>query len=220
MKVSNNCKPKTAFLFDLDGVLIDSETCYTRFWTDVAHRYRPDISDLAMIIKGTTLDNILNTYFPTDLHTRIIDEINDFEKNMKYGIKPGVTELLTSLKERDIPAVMVTSSNNEKMHSLWTQQPGLRSFFTNIVTADMISRSKPDPEGYLLGAEMAGANIRHCCVFEDSLQGVMAGRNAGAYVVGIAGTLPPDTLAPYSDRVTNTLENFDVDALTTILVSR
>lgn len=209
-----------ACLFDLDGVLIDSETEYTRFWKKVGLHYRPDVPDLAIRIKGTTLENILDTYFPAAQHPEIIKAIDEQERTMTYNIKPGVTDLLTLLMERGIPAVMVTSSNNLKMSRLWKQHPEFRDYFTHIVTADMISRSKPDPEGYLLGAEMAGVPIRRCCVFEDSRQGVMAGRNAGAYVIGIAGTLPAETIAPYSDRVIDTLEGFDVDALTSILKSR
>lgn len=216
----NEQEPAVACLFDLDGVLIDSETEYTRFWERVGMRYRPDVPDLAMRIKGTTLENILDTYFPTELHPGIIQAIDEQERNMDYDIKPGVTDLLTLLMERGIPAVMVTSSNNQKMSRLWEQHPQFRDWFSNIVTADMISRSKPDPEGYLLGAGMAGVPIRRCCVFEDSRQGVMAGRNAGAYVVGIAGTLPAAAIAPYSDRVIDTLEGFDVDELVSILRSR
>lgn len=209
-----------ACLFDLDGVLIDSETVYTHFWSKIGAKYRPDVPDLAIRIKGTTLDNILNTYFPSELHPDIIRAIDDQERNMVYDIKPGVTELLTLLMERGIAAVMVTSSNNMKMAQLWEQHPRLRGYFTDIVTADMIQHSKPDPEGYLLGADMAGVPIRHCCVFEDSKQGVMAGRSAGAYVVGIAGTLPGRVIAPYSDMVIDTLVDFNVDQLTSILMSR
>lgn len=209
-----------ACLFDLDGVLIDSETVYTRFWTKIGTKYRPDVPDLAIRIKGTTLENILATYFTPEVQPEIIRAIDEQESNMVYDIKPGVMELLTLLMERGIPAVMVTSSNNQKMAQLWQQHPQFRDYFIHIVTADMIQHSKPDPEGYLLGADMAGVPIRHCCVFEDSKQGVMAGRNAGAYVVGIAGTLPARVIAPYSDRVIDSLVDINVDQLSSILLSR
>lgn len=220
MTKNNIYAPSVACLFDLDGVLIDSETCYTHFWSEIGRMYRPDVPDLAIAIKGTTLNHILDTYFPQELHSRIVNDLDEFEKNMVYEIKPGVMDLLTLLMERHIPAVMVTSSNNQKMTSLWSQLSQFREYFTHIVTADMISRSKPDPEGYLMGAEIAEVPIRRCCVFEDSRQGVTAGKNAGAYVVGVAGTLPAEMIAPFSDIVVDTLEGFDVDNLISILSSR
>lgn len=216
IKTDNRC----AALFDLDGVLIDSETVYTRFWSEMGRKFRPDVPTLAIDIKGTTLTHILGTYFKPDTHAYIKERLDELERTMPFDLKPGVRDLLASLNERNVPAVMVTSSNEQKMTSLWTRQPELRGFFKGIVTADMIHHSKPDPEGYLSGAAIAGVPPRNCVVFEDSEQGVMAGQRAGAYVVGVAGTLPAAVIAPYSDRVVDTLQNFDVDALIDTLTSR
>lgn len=211
---------RCAALFDLDGVLIDSETVYTRFWSEMGRKFRPDVPTLATDIKGTTLTHILGTYFKPDTHAYIKERLDELERTMQFDLKPGVLDLLASLNERNVPAVMVTSSNEQKMTSLWTRQPELRGFFKGIVTADMIRHSKPDPEGYLTGATIAGVPARNCVVFEDSEQGVMAGQRAGAYVVGVAGTLPAAVIAPYSDRVVSTLQNFNVDELIDILTSR
>lgn len=216
IKTDHRC----AALFDLDGVLIDSETVYTRFWSEMGRKFRPDVPTLATDIKGTTLTHILGTYFKPDTHAYIKERLDELERTMPFDLKPGVMDLLASLTERNVPAVMVTSSNEQKMTSLWTRQPELRGFFKGIVTADMIRHSKPDPEGYLTGAAIAGVPARNCVVFEDSEQGVMAGHRAGAYVVGVAGTLPAAVIAPYSDRVVSTLENFNVPELIDILTSR
>lgn len=209
-----------AALFDLDGVLIDSETIYSRFWSEMGRKFRPDVPTLATDIKGTTLTHILGTYFPQEIHADITKQLDELERNMPFDIKPGVWDLLASLTERNVPAVMVTSSNEHKMSRLWDQQPELRGFFKGIVTADMIHHSKPDPEGYLLGAAIADVPARNCVVFEDSEQGVMAGQRAGAYVVGVAGTLPAAVISPYSNRIVSTLENFNMDELIDILTSR
>lgn len=207
-------------LFDLDGVLVDSETQYSKFWDGINKLYPTGHEDLSAIIKGTTLVHILDKYFKPETHSDIISRLDDFEHWMTYDIKPGVISLLTRLGELGTPAVMVTSSNDDKMAQLWSQQPELRNYFTHIVTADMISHSKPDPEGYLLGARLAGASPCNCAVFEDARQGVMAGKASGAYVVGIAGTLPADALFPYSDIVVDTLAGFNVDALELLLRER
>lgn len=221
MNISNNRLSEIAFLFDLDGVLVDSESQYTIFWDSIGKEYGIQDSDFAINIKGTTLKDIFNRYFPDIDDQRNIEErLNKFEADMPYNLKPGVSELLFSLKEKGIPAVMVTSSNDIKMSRLWKRQPHLRNMFTSIVTADSVTRSKPDPQGYLLGASIAGVNSRNCAVFEDSAQGVEAGFRAGAYVVGIAGTLPAERLEHHSDILVDTLEDFDIDSLISVLLSR
>ena len=70
-----------------------------------------------------------------------------------------------------------------------------------MVCAESIKHSKPDPEGYLLGANLIGANPARCAVFEDSVQGVTAGRRAGAFVTGVAGTVGAERLEEYSDMI-------------------
>ena len=195
-----------AALFDLDGVLIDSETEYTRIWSEIGRRFNNPLPDFAQRIKGMTLDNILNTHFPDhSIHEEIKKVLHDLEFKMVYNWKPGAKELLEFLRDNGIPRVLVTSSDNLKMQHLKEERPDLLPLMSDVVTADRISRSKPDPEGYLLGASLAGTEAKDSLVFEDSLQGVKAGKNSGAFVVGVAGTLPESTLLPYSNIVVNQL---------------
>lgn len=195
-----------AALFDLDGVLIDSETEYTRIWSEIGRRFNNPHPDFAQRIKGMTLDNILNTHFPDySIHEEIKKVLHDLEFKMVYNWKPGAKELLEFLRDNGIPRVLVTSSDNLKMQHLKEERPDLLPLMSDVVTADRISRSKPDPEGYLLGASLAGTEAKDSLVFEDSLQGVKAGKNSGAFVIGVAGTLPENTLRPYSNIVVNQL---------------
>ena len=209
------------FLFDLDGVLIDSENAYSEIWTRIEREYPTGVEDFARRIKGTTLEKILSDNYP-DASTRAKVEarLYELEGQMKYTPLPGAVELLSTLNERGIPAVIVTSSNDKKMQHLWSDLPDFRQYFRKIVDGDMVTHSKPDPEGYLLGASLIDRKPEHCVVFEDSLQGVKAGHNSGAYVVGVAGTLPAETIAPYCDVVVDTLEGFDVEGLVEILEDR
>ncbi|MBD5340073.1 MAG: HAD family phosphatase [Bacteroides sp.] len=197
-------------LFDLDGVLIDSETEYTRIWGEVHRRYPTGVEDLPHKIKGMTLDNIIATYFnDREDKQQLRDTLHELENQMTYEWLPGAKEFIEWLISENIPRALVTSSDNEKMAHLREQLPELESMMTTIVTADKISKSKPDPEGYLLAAKLIGIPPQHCAVVEDSLQGVKAGRASGAFVIGMEGTLPAETIAPYSDIVISNFKELD-----------
>jgi beta-phosphoglucomutase-like phosphatase (HAD superfamily) len=91
------------------------------------------------------------------------------------------------------------------MEFLFNQHPEFKTHFDAIVTAADVTKSKPDPEPYLIGAAKAGCKPEECVVFEDSFQGIEAGRRAGAYVVGIATTNPAASLEGKADRIVNSL---------------
>lgn len=205
---------KFGFLFDLDGVLIDSEREYSKIWATVNAEYPTGVASLEEKIKGCTLDKILADHYPDqEVRVKVVERLYELEAKMKYEYLPGAEELLKELQRKNIARALVTSSNDVKMKHLDEELPDLRSFFNVIITADLISRSKPDPEGYLLAAEKLQRDINYCVVFEDSLQGVKAGRAAGAYVVGIAGTLKPEILAPFADIVVDNLSEVDFSSL-------
>lgn len=204
---------RRGYLFDLDGVLIDSESEYTRIWDEINRRYPTGAENFATRIKGETLPEILNTYFAAELHEEVIEMLNSMEQHMRYDWLPGAKEMLERLRKEGLDAVLVTSSNEMKMKHLREERPELESYFKDIVTADKISRSKPDPEGYLLGASMLGMDPADCVVFEDSRQGVKAGRAAGAYVVGLSTTLPESDLAPFCDMIVPDLSAIDIDSI-------
>lgn len=199
-----------AFLFDLDGVLVDSEREYTRIWQHIDDVYPTGVENFSTKIKGTTLPNILDTYYPDlAIRSKVENLLYEQERKMVYSYCPGARELLDGLRADGVPMALVTSSNDVKMEHLYRDLPEIRDYFDTIIDAHDVTRSKPDPQGYLFGAERLGLDIHRCIVMEDSLQGVKAGRSAGAYVVGVAGTLPADVIAPYSDEVDTTLEGFD-----------
>ncbi len=197
-----------AFLFDLDGVLIDSEQEYTRIWHTIEQEFPTGVENFTLKIKGTTLENILDTYFKIN-RNKVEDRLYSLEREMRYNYTKGAPELLDYLHKQNIPCVMVTSSNSVKLDHLWTQLPELRQYFSSVIDGDMVTQSKPNPEGYLNGAKAVGLPPSRCIVVEDSLQGVKAGRAADAYVIGVAGTLPAATLRPFCDQIVNSLDEID-----------
>ena len=200
-------------LFDLDGVLIDSETTYTRFWTEIDSIYPTGIPDYAIAIKGTTLPEIMKHYDDEDVKADILRRIHDFQESMVYELYPGVECFLTMLRKAEIPCAIVTSSDDRKMELLFTQQPALRDYFHTVIDASKVTRSKPDPQGYLLAAEAIGRKPENCFVFEDSIQGLKAGRASGAKVVAISTTYPPEALEGLGDITVPPLADLTLDML-------
>ena len=188
----HNEKPTDiAFLFDLDGVIIDSEGPYSRIWDSIEEIYPTGNENFANEIKGSTLDNILTKWFRKEDRPDVERRLYEMEAKMIYETCTGAVEFLNLLKDKGIPAALVTSSDKLK--------PWLKDFFKVIIIGDMVSRSKPDPEGYLLAADALGIDPKNCVVVEDSRQGLEAARASGAKVVGVAGTLPREEVEKLAD---------------------
>lgn len=199
-----------AALFDLDGVIVDTESIYTDFWDDIDRRYPTGVDNFARVIKGNTLARILDTYFDENLRDEILVLLKEQEESMRYRLFDGVSDFLDRLIENDIPKAIVTSSNDRKMSRLFSQIPELRPKFEAIITDAMVERSKPDPQGYLIAAEKLGVDPSDCVVFEDSFAGLEAGRRAGAYVVALATTNPRESLYEKADEVIDSFIGYDI----------
>lgn len=189
-------------LFDLDGVVVDSEGVYTEFWADIDRIYPTGVKDFAHVIKGNTMERILDTYFPdpevqADLWQRLARQ----EKEMEYRPFDHAVDYIEALRTRGVKTALVTSSNGRKIDNLFAQQSALAALFDLVVTGDDVTHSKPDPEGYLLAAERLGVDPCDCTVYEDSPAGMRAGRAAGCRVVGLTTTVNADVVVPLADVV-------------------
>lgn len=205
---------KIGFLFDLDGVIIDSESQYDKIWEEINFFFPTGVENLAKKIKGCTLPKILNDYYPDpEIQKHICCKLRDMESRMQYDYIDGSEEFLDLLKTRGCSLALVTSSLSDKMQNLVSQLPNILDYFDFVVTGDLVTKSKPSPEGYLKAAAKINRNPRNCVVFEDSLQGVMAGRASNGLVIGIYGTLEAEQIAPYSDILVGSLSQLDLDEL-------
>lgn len=209
------------FLFDLDGVLIDTESQYDNIWIRINDEFPVGIPNFQKVIKGCTLNKILNDYFPDEkVKAGVTQRLHELENKMEFTYMRGAQKFLNHLHSNNYPMALVTSSDNKKMLKLTDQMPEILEYFDFVVTGDLISNSKPSPDGYLLAASKLGISPEHCVVFEDSLQGVMAGKAAGCLVVGIYGTLEQEVIKPYSDIVVGSLSEVNLDKLKTNLLDR
>ena len=188
-------------LFDLDGVILDTEGSYTAFWDDYGSRHFSE-KDFGLKIKGQTLVKILDDYFPEENERKsITDAINDFERKMSYPFVPGVENYIKSLKSNGIRTAVVTSSNLLKMENVYRCHPGFKEMFDIILTSEDFSESKPSPYCYLKAMKLFGAGPENCVVFEDSLAGLQAARASGAFVTALTTTNPEEVVRNYADLV-------------------
>ena len=191
-----------AALFDLDGVVFDTEPQYTVFWGEQCRLYHPEHLGLEQEIKGSTLTQIYDRWFSGPLESQravVTERLNQFERQMSYDYIAGFERLIGSLRRHGVLTAVVTSSNQPKMESVYSHQPGFKSLFDAILTSEDFERSKPDPDCYLKAAQRLGAQIGECIVFEDSINGLHAGCAAGMKVVGLTTTNPRERIAALSD---------------------
>ena len=192
-----------AFLFDLDGVIIDTEPQYDIFWKETAEKYRLGIENFENLIKGTTLPNIFSKYFsgfPESTQQKIAVANQTFELEMDIIPVPGALAFLEVAKKAGIVMGLVTSSDDRKIEYTFSRLP-IRQYFDTIVSADRITRGKPDPMCYLLAAQDLDVPPENCYVFEDSFNGIKSGKAAGMKVIGLSTTNSSESIAKDCIRV-------------------
>lgn len=191
-----------AALFDLDGVVFDTEPQYSVFWGSQCRLYHPEHPGLENEIKGQTLTEIYDQWFSGPLLAEqpvITSRLNAFEQQMHFDYIEGFEQLIADLHRHGVHTAVVTSSNVPKMESVYRHQENFKSLFDAILTSEDFERSKPDPDCYLKAAQRLDAQPNECVVFEDSFNGLRSGRAARMKVVGVATTNPVEQIAPLSD---------------------
>ena len=173
-----------AALFDLDGVILDTEGQYTAFWQEIADTYFNDRPQFAHEIKGLEV---------------VKSKLIAHQEQMTYEYIPGAPAFISLLHSHHVPMAIVTSSSLSKMQCVYKARPELRQQFDAILTAEQFTRSKPEPDCYLLAAKTLGVAPADCLVLEDSLTGLTSGRRAGMHVLGLSTTLPREEVCNLAD---------------------
>lgn len=191
-----------AALFDLDGVVFDTEPQYTVFWGKQCRLYHPEHPGLEQEIKGSTLTQIYDCWFSGPLQKEqpvITERLNAYEQQMDYDYIDGFIAFVNDLHQNGVKTAVVTSSNLPKMESVYRKQPSFKQLFDAILTSEDFEKSKPDPDCYLKAARRLSVEPDECVVFEDSVNGLRSGMAAKMKVVGLLTTNPQDVVAPLSD---------------------
>lgn len=188
-----------AVVFDMDGVIFDSENLYIQCWQTVAEKYGiSGVEEVCYECLGInaalTREIFLQHFgeeFPYDEYSKETSAL--FHKQAEGGKlaqKPGVRELLGYLKETGVK-VALASSTRKAVVVKELEEGGLLQYFDEIVGGDMVSRSKPDPDIFLKACENLGIAPRNAFAVEDSHNGIRA-----AYRAGMKPVMVPDLAAP------------------------
>ncbi len=208
-----------AFLFDLDGVLVDTANYHFLAWSKVCDALEISFSKIDNErLKGIDRRNSLRILLK--IGNKELNE-NDFEywlveKNKVYlemikqldrtALFNGVIPLFEKLKEKNIKIGLGSASKNAK---LILSRLEITDYFDCIVDGNMTTQGKPDPQVFLLNASRLGVNVEECAVLEDSKAGIDAAITANMKAIGIGS----DQSIKHADVVYQAIENIELDAV-------
>ena len=206
-----------AFIFDLDGVIVDTAKYHFKAWRSLANDLGFDFTEeqnemlkgvsrmksleLILELGGVQLSEEKKNELAAQKNECYIQYIDQMDTN---EILPGIRTFLQKLQGASIPIVLGSASKNAERI---LKQLDLYDFFQAIVDGNKVSRSKPDPEVFLKGAELVGITPSECIVFEDAPKGIQAAKSAKMYTVGVG----QKHLLEQADDVISSFEGLEVD---------
>ena len=195
--------PVLGVLFDMDGVILDTEKLYTRFWREAAQSLGYPMTQ-AQALGMRSLNRQagaekLCSYFGADVcyeavRTRRIELMDAYVRRHGVEPKPGIRELMAHLQALGIPAAIATSSPIERVKE-YLIPLGLYSLFDRVVTGYDVARGKPEPDIYLQAAGQLGLAPESCMALEDSAAGILSAYRAGCKTVMVPDQDPPDAVS-------------------------
>ena len=189
-----------AVIFDMDGVIFDSERGCLICWSELAKKYDlPDIENSFLKCTGTTdaktreiMLEVYGTDFPYDSFAKEASLL--FHEKYDGGrlpVKKGTRELLSFLKEKKVPIALASSTRRESV-TKELSEASLLSFFDVLICGDMVKKSKPDPDIYLRACQELGIHPTKAFAIEDSFNGIRSAHAGGLRPLMVVDLLPPD----------------------------
>lgn len=189
-----------AVLFDMDGLVLDTEKLYTRFWREAALVLGyPMTHEQALGMRSLNRNagaDKLKEYFGSGIdydkvRNKRIELMDAFVEREGVYLKPGIFEILDYLKENDIKTSIATSSPPDRTLK-YLASVNIDKRFDEIVSGYMVEKGKPEPDIYLYAAQKLGVKPENCMVLEDSPAGILAGKRAGCIPVMVPDQDLPD----------------------------
>ena len=189
-----------AVIFDMDGVIFDSERAVCDLWDEIAEENNiPDIHELMIRCIGIN-DKATNELFVQKYGDTFPYEVFKKKVSFKYHarydggrlpMKPGVKELLGFLKENNIKTALASSTRAQTVTNQ-LRDAGILDYFDVVIGGDMVTKSKPDPEIFIHAAEKLGVDVMDSYIIEDSFNGIKAAHAAGAKPLMVPDMIKPD----------------------------
>lgn len=185
-----------AVIFDMDGVLVDTEPHHTVIEQNMFRKLGLDVSEAehktylgkspAQMWEEVIRNHKLE-YMPESLSRMNSDDIEKhFSDPSRIEVIPGVRKVLDELRLRNIPIALASSSDHRTIKILM-KGAGLEEYFRFFVSSESVGRSKPDPAVYLHTAKLLEVKVEQCIVVEDSPNGIRAAKAAGMFCVAYKG---------------------------------
>lgn len=202
-------------IFDMDGLMLDTEKLYLLYWKQAAAEYGYDMKDehvwairsLARKYSIAKLKSFFGEDCPTeDIRARRTVLINEHVREHGIDLKSGLFELLDYLREHGVKMAVATATPRERT-VMYLTKVGAIEYFDALVCGDMVTNGKPDPDIYLTAAGELGLPPEECAALEDSPNGATAGYRAGCHVLMIPDmTQPDEELRPMLSGVYESLD--------------
>ncbi|MEO8581746.1 MAG: HAD family phosphatase [Patescibacteria group bacterium] len=209
-----------AVVFDMNGVIVDDERIHQESWRQLCQKYGFHLTedDFKHKVFGRTEADTFTYLFHKQLSRielqqysseRVKIAISIFKP--KLALTEGLLQFLQELQAKNIPLAIATSARKPYTDFI-LDGLNVREFFKQIVTAEEISKGKPDPEIYLLAAKRISIDPKDCVAFEDSLSGIKSAQAAGMKVVGITTTHTVKEL-DIANKIIKSFKNITVEEL-------
>ena len=207
-------------VFDMDGVILDSEKIYRKYEYVAAEKYGLPMDNIEefcnRIAGGTKHTNkvVFQEFFNTDIdymeYRDVVSAgVEAYATEHGYEVKPGIKELFDFLKERGIKIALATSTDKDRA-TRFLEPHGLLPYFDAMVFGDIIppGRGKPNPDIYLAACKQLGTEPAETIGVEDSRNGVLSSSRGGLFTVMVVDLIPPDdAVREYADKIyTNAYE--------------
>ncbi|MGN0441131.1 MAG: HAD family hydrolase [Acutalibacteraceae bacterium] len=201
-------------IFDMDGVILDSEKLYVRFWCEAGRFYgfpmeekhALSIRSMARPLASEKLRGIFGSSFDYDaVRSKRVELMDKYVEENGIELKDGAEDLLVHLKENGYRIALATATPPERAEK-YLRAHDLYKYFDVTVSASMVSLGKPAPDIYLRAAEMLGLSAQSCLALEDSPNGIRSASSAGCVTVMVPDLdLPNDDILPLLHSVANGL---------------
>lgn len=191
-----------AFIFDLDGLVLDTEPTYFAAWQatveTMGYKIEPERYQALSGYHYQRVTTTLQDWLGQDFDVAVFDQLSiqiwrDYIRQHGIGIKPGVMALLDYADQHGTPYCVATNSLVKYAQECLVVA-GLMERFPVLVTRSDVERAKPEPDVFLKAAEQMQVDIRHCVIFEDSHTGVVAATKSGAFTAYVPSTFPVNPL--------------------------